>query len=290
MAGDWIKMRCNLWDDPRVSRICDTVGKSEAAVVGALYWLWITCDQHSEDGALPGYTLARIDRKVDIKGFAAATASVGWLVETDEGISIPRFEEHNGCSAKARALTARRVSRHKKKGKGNGEVTDDALPERKRDVSGALPREEKRREEPTNNASTVLISTGKTDAAPKALSGNQNPQPNPQHVAAVEAMLKQAKVENASHNPDVLARMLRYATPSQIGKAITQGRVQQGDRALRIGLIETILEPIVKAEAAARAQSERRLAASQATIAEGKAALAARTPRPDHIRIPSKSA
>ena len=35
MAGDWIKMRTNLWDDPRVSRICDITGLAEAQVIGA---------------------------------------------------------------------------------------------------------------------------------------------------------------------------------------------------------------------------------------------------------------
>lgn len=48
MAGDWIKMRSNLWDDPRVARICDLTDVGEAAVVGGLYWLWATADQHSE--------------------------------------------------------------------------------------------------------------------------------------------------------------------------------------------------------------------------------------------------
>lgn len=30
MAGDWIKMRSNLWDDPRVTGICDLTDQKEA--------------------------------------------------------------------------------------------------------------------------------------------------------------------------------------------------------------------------------------------------------------------
>ena len=34
MAGDWIKMRSsNLWDDPRIARLCDTTDQPEAMTV-----------------------------------------------------------------------------------------------------------------------------------------------------------------------------------------------------------------------------------------------------------------
>ena len=57
MAGDWIKMRTNLWDDPRVSSLADATRTGEATVIGGLYWLWSTADQHSVDGRLDGYLL-----------------------------------------------------------------------------------------------------------------------------------------------------------------------------------------------------------------------------------------
>lgn len=156
MAGDWIKMRCNLWDDPRVSNLCDLTNSHEAAVVGGLYWLWTTADQHSEDGMLPGLTLRSIDRKTGVKGFGAALVQVGWVIEGEGGIEIARFEEHNGESAKVRAQTARRVARHKSNARVTQEVTQATLPIDGDDnadrVSCALPREEKRREERNNNA------------------------------------------------------------------------------------------------------------------------------------------
>lgn len=99
-------MRNNLWDDPRVSRICDATGATEATVVGALYWLWAAGDEHTEDGHLPGLSRGGLDRKVRLPGFAEAVLSVGWLLESDAGLTIPRFDEHNGASAKRRSLDA----------------------------------------------------------------------------------------------------------------------------------------------------------------------------------------
>jgi hypothetical protein len=108
VAGDWIKMRSNLWDDPRVAAVCDACGCGEAQAVGALYWLWATADQHSEDGLLAGMTARQIDRKTGVTGFASALESVGWLLLTAEGAQVVRFEEHNGASAKRRASESRR--------------------------------------------------------------------------------------------------------------------------------------------------------------------------------------
>jgi hypothetical protein len=139
MAGDWIKMRGNLWDDPRVGRLCDLTGNTECCVIGALYWLWSTADQHTEDGVLPGLSLRQIDRKTGVDGFGDAMCSIGWVADHPDGVRLVRFEEHNGKSAKRRLLTAQRVAKHK----ANAEVTQTALPKSRDGVSGALPREEK---------------------------------------------------------------------------------------------------------------------------------------------------
>ena len=108
MSGDWIKMRGNLWDDPRVSALVDATDSSEAAVVGALYWLWASADQHSEDGVMPGLSVRQIDRKTGVPGFAAALETIGWIEVLDAGIRIVRFDEHNGQSAKRRGEDAKR--------------------------------------------------------------------------------------------------------------------------------------------------------------------------------------
>lgn len=108
MAGDWIKMRTNLWSDPRVSRLCDLTDSGEAAIVGGLYWLWASADEHSADGFMPGLSPSAIDRKTGIRGFGNALASIGWIEVADDGIFVVRFDEHNGSSAKRRAMEARR--------------------------------------------------------------------------------------------------------------------------------------------------------------------------------------
>lgn len=146
MAGDWIKMRTNLWDDPRVARLCDLTDHSEAAVIGGLYWLWAMADEHTEDGILPGLTCRAIDRKTGVQGLGAALCEVGWLADHPEGVRIVGFEEHNGASAKKRCQTAKRVAAFKS---GNGEETQDRAAGNADSVTKTLPERdlEKRREE-----------------------------------------------------------------------------------------------------------------------------------------------
>ena len=111
MAGDWIKMRSNLWDDPRVSRLCDITCAKEAAIIGGLYWLWSSADQHSTNGLMSGLTTKAIDRKSGVRGFGDALITIGWISECAEGVQVVRFEEHNGKSAKRRcAESVRKMS------------------------------------------------------------------------------------------------------------------------------------------------------------------------------------
>lgn len=148
MAGDWIKMRGNLWDDPRVGAIVDATDSSEAAVVGALYWLWATADQHTEDGCMPGLTLRQIDRKTGVPGFAAALLSIGWISEAAEGIVITKFEEHNGTSAKRRATDAQRKANSRNVSASDADKQQTEAGQNTPHL-GAREREEKRREEDT---------------------------------------------------------------------------------------------------------------------------------------------
>lgn len=131
MAIDWIKMRCNLHDDPAVIGVAETLGFDEYAVVGRLHRLWSWADQQTRDGNAAGVTVSWIDRYLNTPGFAKALADRGWLVITDAGITIPKFERHNGKSGKQRALTSVRVSVHRAEKCNAGTVTK-ALPEKKR--------------------------------------------------------------------------------------------------------------------------------------------------------------
>ena len=142
MAGDWIKMRTDLWTDPRVVRLVGELPKSSrATIVGGLYRLWSLADTHSEDGNLAGYDLDILDREIGVRGFAEALVRIGWLSMIDGGVAIPRFLEHNGHSTKERAQSAVRQQEWRFR---NAHVTDSS---RSRNARG-VTREEKRRETP----------------------------------------------------------------------------------------------------------------------------------------------
>lgn len=173
MAGDWIKMRTNLWDDPRVARLCDLTDQSEAAVIGGLYWLWAMADEHTEDGILPGLTLRAIDRKTGVQGLGSALCDIGWLADHPEGVRIIGFEEHNGASAKKRSVTAKRVANHRgnadvtpTKSEYERDVTQQALQDEHASVTGALAREEKRREEENTTTSLRSVVGGARKRSP----------------------------------------------------------------------------------------------------------------------------
>lgn len=143
-------MRTNLWNDPRVSSLCDLTGAGEATVIGALYWLWASADEHTEDGRMPGLTLAGIDRKTGVKGIAQALAGIGWIAEEEGGITILGFEEHNGASAKRRSLDAQRKATVRKVSASQADTsqTDDG---RNAAYRGARVRERVREEKNTSS-------------------------------------------------------------------------------------------------------------------------------------------
>ena len=157
MAGDWIKMRNNLWDDPRVSRLCDLTDQSEAAVIGGLYWLWAAADEHTEDGHMPGLSLRGIDRKTGVSGLGKALETIGWVKEIDGGLEIVRFDEHNGASAKRRTMEAQR--------KANARTVSASNADKSRTETGHHAELEKRRED-SSNSKELLVDSGADDEPP----------------------------------------------------------------------------------------------------------------------------
>lgn len=130
MAGEWIKMRCDLAEQHEVIAIAEATGLDEFAVVGRLHRFWSWADKTSTDGSAPGVTGAWLDRYVSAPGFAESMVSVGWLVISDEGLSVPDFNEHMSESAKKRALKNKRssVSKAKSAAKSAAKVSPEALP------------------------------------------------------------------------------------------------------------------------------------------------------------------
>lgn len=134
MAGDWIKMRADLFTHPKVVRIASALKADTLRTVGGLMSVWCLFDAHSEDGRLEGYTPDVLDAHLRCEGFANAMMAVGWLEHDPEyGLVLPRFDTHNGQSAKRRAQDADRKR----------EVRKTSAPE----ADKRRTREEKRRED-----------------------------------------------------------------------------------------------------------------------------------------------
>lgn len=114
LGSEWIKMRVNLSRDPAVVSIARRLKMDPRDVVGRLHEVWSWYDQHTTDGSGRGIDADFIDDLAGKRGFAQAMAStplVPWLVIDAEGVHLPRFERHNGASAKRRAMEADRKQR-----------------------------------------------------------------------------------------------------------------------------------------------------------------------------------
>ena len=146
MAGEWIKVEVCLSEKPEVLRLSRSLGIDSDAVVGKLLRLWAWFGRNSVDGVVDGVVDADVDRVCCAKGFAASLVSVGWLCIDSglERVSIPRFERHNGESAKKRALKSERQS--KWRSSVDARVSTQESTEASTQAStGASTREEKRR-------------------------------------------------------------------------------------------------------------------------------------------------
>ena len=113
MAGDWIKMRVDLGDDPSVIQMASQLDASEDEVVGKLHRLWSWADRHTTDGTAPAITASWVDRYVGCPGFADAMIKAAWISFSEDGVVFPSFDRHNGESAKKRgeATIRQRLSR-----------------------------------------------------------------------------------------------------------------------------------------------------------------------------------
>ena len=145
MAGDWLKMRHDLADDPATIRLAAACRLDEDAVIGKLFRLWSWADRHTQEGKADGVGLDWVDRTVRCPGFAAEMVRVGWLEETGHGLTFPRFDRHCSDSAKARALKKNRMERSR------GAPSATEAPQKSRSCGAAratkAPPEERRGEE-----------------------------------------------------------------------------------------------------------------------------------------------
>lgn len=176
MASEWMKIEHATPDKPEVLAIASALNISPDEAFGKCFKMWRWFDKETIAGKAPGIGLAAIDHIVGAKGFAEATAKVGWLEVVEEdgvsGLVMPDFEKNCGESAKSRALTARRVAKHA--AKTNAELTPPAL-------APPLARKEKgeREEEQETNRDRTDRPIGTSDLSPMrvSLSGEGNGKP-----------------------------------------------------------------------------------------------------------------
>lgn len=176
MIGDWIKMRTDLYRDPKVCMIADALldpeGELAAYVnqnlqrdmtitrnvmrnvtVGALVTVWgvmrLRGKRDGDDLLCRRCAIAVLDDLADLPGFGLAMESVGWVEAVDEGIVFPNFfADYNvDPTDDAKAKNAERQRRYRERKKGKSDVTSDVTVTSQNNV-----REEKRREENKENS------------------------------------------------------------------------------------------------------------------------------------------
>lgn len=131
-------MRKALLTDPKLVRISSALKADRFRTVGGIFSAWCLFDDQTEDGTLAGYTPELMDEIIGWPGLARAMEAVEWLEIGDGFLAMPRFDEHNGKSAKRRMQDAERKRLQR---------TSAKCPQNVRIGSGQKAGPEKRREE-----------------------------------------------------------------------------------------------------------------------------------------------
>lgn len=175
MADDWVKIRTDIYRDPKVCIMADLLSKdggplacyvaqmrgrdmcvtrnvTRNVTVGALVTVWgVTRHRGKRDGddlVIRSATLNLIDDIADLPGLGDAMAAVGWAIECEEGLVFPRFfaEFNTDPSVAAKEKNAERQRRHREKSNALRNVTRNVTV-----TSQSNAREEKSREEYSSN-------------------------------------------------------------------------------------------------------------------------------------------
>ena len=134
MAGDWIKIEESMPEKPEVAEIAEILGIDDPdTVAGKLIrvWAWATRNCNG-DGVTTVTAMKQIDRCAGVTGFAKSMLKAGWLDTSNGCLTFPNFDRHISQTAKERALTSKRVARHRGNS-GNGESVTKTLPEKRRE-------------------------------------------------------------------------------------------------------------------------------------------------------------
>lgn len=272
MAGNWIKMGVGLRTHPKVVRMASALKADRLRVIGALHAVWSIFDAHTEEGFLDGYTHQAIDDDLGWKGFSKAMQDVGWLHLDDAGAHVPGYSEHNGATAKRRAMEASRKGSVRKKSaihapsspQNGGTQSGQASAS---DADKMRNREEKRREDLNPPANTTPATGSSIEPEhPPAGVAPQDSKPDPKVVATVAALRVGFPVGTDEHDhaaelwaalhangckgtashPAVIEMARAGVTVEQLKRAITEAR-KTSDGALNPAYLAAIVDRL-KAE------------------------------------------
>lgn len=172
MSSGWIKFEKDVRTDPRflrmlkafranVTQVRNSERMAVTLLVGCLVELWCYADTHIREDDTLDIGTDEIDELVGVEGFAALMP-IDWLEVIDPNrIKLPGFQEHNGTKAKKKALTAKRVAKHRVKIVTQGRNTDEvdsnagALPDQTRPDQTKLDQKEVPTEPVAHNATSV---------------------------------------------------------------------------------------------------------------------------------------
>jgi len=126
MMGGWVKLEKSLRDDPRFLRMVRTLCAAQnvtqerisrpcavTLLLGGLAQLWMYADTHVREDDTLDLGPDEINELIGIEGFVQLMP-LDWIEILDANcVKLPEFHTHNGTDAKKKALTAKRVARHR---------------------------------------------------------------------------------------------------------------------------------------------------------------------------------
>lgn len=296
MAGDWIKMRTDLYRDPKVLIIADSLmdGDGELAryvnqnmqrnmtvtrnvmrnvTVGALVSVWGVCRQRGkrvgDDLFVPRVTLSLIDDIADLPGFGEAMELSGWVTADENGLTFRRFFEDWNVDPleEARRKNAERQRRYRESQPSKSNVTVTLK---------SNDRVEKRREEKEDNCPDKPGTVDKDELKAKDKAASPAKAKPDKPVSRKPDELFDAVAEVTASDPKVsgshigrVCKALRSAdppyTPAEVRRfaAIAPGNFAWHKGQLTLGMIEKYIG-IVRAKTGKDTEQEAEAIRSQA--------------------------
>jgi hypothetical protein len=136
------------------------------SVVGRLHEFWAWADQHTDSGEMPFTVLEDVDDVVQKRGFASEMVRVGWLADNgQDGVCVPKWDRHNGESAKKRGLAMERQRACRSRSRSES-VTDMSREECDSSVTESEQSRDQRREE---KSISPIVPNGDKDLDPDPL-------------------------------------------------------------------------------------------------------------------------